>query len=78
VFILDPWWNPAVENQAIARAHRIGQEKKVIAYKFITRHTIEEKILNLQQHKADLAELFVHQNDPLQFITADTVLRLTE
>ncbi len=78
VFILDPWWNPAVENQAIARAHRIGQEKKVMAYKFITRDTIEEKILNLQQHKSDLAELFVHRNDPLQYITKETIVKLTE
>ncbi|NLI24281.1 MAG: DEAD/DEAH box helicase [Bacteroidales bacterium] len=78
VFILDPWWNPAVENQAIARAHRIGQEKKVMAYKFITRDTIEEKILNLQQHKSDLAELFVRRNDPLQFITKETIVKLTE
>lgn len=78
VLILDPWWNPAVENQAIARAHRIGQEKKVMAYKFITRDTIEEKILNLQQHKSDLAELFVRRNDPLQFITKETIVKLTE
>ena len=51
VFILDPWWNPAVEAQAIDRAHRIGQKKKVFTYKFITRNTVEEKILTLQQKK---------------------------
>src|SRR5690606_36990944 len=45
VFLLDPWWNPAVEAQAIDRAHRIGQENKVIIYKFITRNTVEEKIM---------------------------------
>ena len=56
VFILDPWWNPFTEQQAIARAHRIGQDKNVIAYKFITRNTIEEKILKLQEKKARLAE----------------------
>ena len=49
-------WNPAAENQAIARAHRIGQNKKVIAVKFITKDSIEEKILELQQKKSELAE----------------------
>lgn len=55
VFILDPWWNPATEQQAIDRAHRIGQENRVFTYKFITRNTVEEKILALQQHKVQLA-----------------------
>ena len=54
VFILDPWWNPAVEQQAIDRAHRIGQENKVFIYKFITKNTVEEKILKLQQRKMRL------------------------
>ena len=56
VFILDPWWNPSTEQQAIARAHRIGQEKSVMALKFITRESIEEKILHLQEKKSQLAE----------------------
>jgi len=51
VFIIDPWWNPAAESQAIARAHRIGQDKQVIAYRFITQGSIEEKILQLQDEK---------------------------
>ncbi len=55
VFLLDPWWNPAVEQQAIDRAHRIGQENKVFIYKFITKNTVEEKILKLQQKKVKLA-----------------------
>lgn len=55
VFILDPWWNPAVEQQAIDRAHRIGQENKVFTYKFITKNTVEEKILILQRRKIKLA-----------------------
>ncbi len=55
VFLLDPWWNPAVEQQAIDRAHRIGQENKVFIYKFITKNTVEEKILRLQQKKIHLA-----------------------
>ena len=55
VFILDPWWNPAVEAQAIDRAYRIGQKNKVFTYKFITKNTVEEKILNLQRNKQKLA-----------------------
>ncbi len=56
VFLLDPWWNPAVEAQAIDRAHRIGQTKKVFTYKFITKNTVEEKIVELQNRKLKLAE----------------------
>lgn len=52
----DPWWNIAAQNQATDRAHRIGQTKKVTVYKLIVRHTIEEKILKLQETKRDLAE----------------------
>lgn len=56
VFLLDPWWNPAIEAQAIDRAHRIGQENKVFTYKFITKDTVEEKILILQERKISLSE----------------------
>jgi SNF2 family DNA or RNA helicase len=55
VFILDPWWNPAVEAQAVDRAHRIGQKKTVFTYKFITKNSVEEKILLLQNRKKALA-----------------------
>ena len=55
----DPWWNPAVENQATDRAHRIGQTKHVFNYKLITRGTVEEKILGLQKRKKELAELVI-------------------
>jgi SNF2 family DNA or RNA helicase len=55
VFLLDPWWNPAVEAQAVDRAHRIGQKNIVFTYKFITKNTVEEKILNLQRNKQKLA-----------------------
>ncbi|APR87000.1 SWF/SNF family helicase [Minicystis rosea] len=56
VFLLDPWWNPAVEAQAIDRAHRIGQVKPVFAYRLIAKDTIEERIAELQQRKRKLAE----------------------
>ncbi|MFT4737860.1 MAG: SNF2 family DNA or RNA helicase [Cyclobacteriaceae bacterium] len=56
VFLLDPWWNPAAEAQAIDRAHRIGQKNKVFTYKFIARDTLEEKILSLQESKMKLAQ----------------------
>jgi SNF2 family DNA or RNA helicase len=51
----DPWWNPAAENQATDRAHRIGQDKPVFVFKLIARGTVEERILELQQRKAALA-----------------------
>ncbi|MDZ7648751.1 MAG: C-terminal helicase domain-containing protein [Cytophagales bacterium] len=63
VFILDPWWNPAVEAQATDRAHRIGQKKKVFSYKFITRNTVEEKILQLQKHKLKLSENLIQSEE---------------
>lgn len=56
VFILDPWWNPAIEKQAIDRAYRIGQTKNVFSYKFISKNTIEERIVQLQQKKSAIAE----------------------
>jgi SNF2 family DNA or RNA helicase/uncharacterized Zn finger protein len=55
VYLIDPWWNPAVEQQAIDRTHRIGQQKKVFAYKMICKDTVEEKILLLQSKKKQLA-----------------------
>ncbi len=56
VFLLDPWWNPAVEAQAIDRAHRIGQHDTVFAYRIIARDTVEEKVAELQNRKRDLAD----------------------
>jgi superfamily II DNA or RNA helicase len=56
VFLLDPWWNPAVEAQAIDRAHRIGQSRHVFAYRLLARDTVEEKVAELQQSKRDLAD----------------------
>ena len=62
VFILDPWWNPAVEAQAVDRAHRIGQTRPVFAYRLICKDTVEERILELQKSKRDLAEAIVSAN----------------
>jgi superfamily II DNA or RNA helicase len=59
IYILDPWWNPAVEAQAVDRAHRIGQLRRVFAYRLIARDTVEEKILALQDKKRELAESIV-------------------
>ena len=56
---MDPWWNPAVENQAIQRAHRIGQNRPVIAKRFIVKDTIEEKIIELQNKKQAVFEATV-------------------
>jgi SNF2 family DNA or RNA helicase len=59
VYLLDPWWNPAVETQAIDRAHRIGQTRQVFAYRLIARDTVEEKVLELQKSKRDLADAII-------------------
>jgi SNF2 family DNA or RNA helicase len=56
VIHFDPWWNPAVEAQATDRAHRIGQTRVVTSYKLLTRGTVEEKILNLQNRKREIIE----------------------
>ncbi len=59
VYLLDPWWNPAVEAQAIDRAHRIGQTRRVFASRLIARDTVEEKVLALQERKRDLADAII-------------------
>lgn len=76
VMMLDPWWNPAAEFQAINRAHRIGQDKKVIAYKFISSDTIEEKILGLQKRKQELADAFVPTGNPLKDLSKEEIREL--
>ena len=63
IYILDPWWNPAVEAQAVDRAHRIGQTRRVFAYRLIARDTVEEKILALQAKKRELAESIVRADE---------------
>ena len=67
VFILDPWWNPSIEDQAIARAHRIGRQGKVLARRFLTKGTIEEKIHLLQQRKRRLATDIISPEGKLGF-----------
>lgn len=65
VFLLDPWWNPAVEAQAIDRAHRIGQQRPVFAYRLIAKGTVEEKVLELQASKRDLADAIINEDNSL-------------
>jgi len=65
VILLDPWWNPAVEAQAIDRAHRIGQQRHVFAYRLVAKDTVEEKIIALQQTKRDLADAIITQANSL-------------
>jgi SNF2 family DNA or RNA helicase len=77
VFILDPWWNPAVEQQAIDRTHRIGQSKPVFAYRLVCEDTVEQHILELQQAKRTLAEAIVDgEQNVLQSLTRDDLERL--
>ncbi|QKJ31903.1 DEAD/DEAH box helicase [Mucilaginibacter mali] len=74
VFILDPWWNPAVEQQAIDRTHRIGQTKNVFIYKFITKDTVEEKILALQQRKLSVARALITTEESfIKTLTAEDI-----
>ena len=65
VFLLDPWWNPAVEAQAIDRTHRIGQHKRVIALRLIARDTVEERVLELQRTKRELADAILGEDSSL-------------
>ena len=65
VYLLDPWWNPAVEAQAIDRAHRIGQTRPVFAYRLVARDTVEEKILELQRSKRALADAIIQADQSL-------------
>ncbi len=74
VFLIDPWWNPAVEQQAIDRTHRIGQQNKVFAYKMICKDTVEEKILKLQEKKKLLADDIIStETNILKKLTKDDI-----
>ena len=77
VFILDPWWNPAIEAQAVDRAHRIGQDRTVFTYKFITKNSVEEKILALQRTKKQLADdLISNEEGFIKSLSREDVLNL--
>ena len=77
VFLLDPWWNPAVEAQAIDRTHRIGQTRPVFAYRMIARDTVEEKLIELQRSKRELADSILEgEGQSLRDLTADDLRML--
>ena len=76
VFLLDPWWNPAAEDQAIARSHRMGQHQPVFAWRFITKDTIEEKILHLQERKTRLASDILEGTSSFRTLTEDELNEL--
>jgi len=78
VFILDPWWNPASEMQALNRAHRIGQDKSVFVYRYITSKSIEEKIIRLQERKSKLADTFISSNNPLKDLEIQQILNILD
>ena len=79
VYLVDPWWNPAVEQQAIDRTHRIGQDKNVFAYRMICKNTIEEKILKLQEEKLQLFDSMINgDSDILKNLSMDDVMKLIE
>jgi SNF2 family DNA or RNA helicase len=76
VYLLDPWWNPAVEDQAADRAHRIGQQKPVMVYRLIAKDTVEEGILALQAKKRGLAEAALEGAAAASAITREDLLAL--
>jgi len=76
IFILDPWWNPAVEDQAADRAHRIGQTRPVLVYRLVTQDTVEERILALQDRKRALADAALGGADRAAALTREELLTL--
>ena len=76
VFIFEPWWNKAAEEQAINRLHRFGQKAKVLSYSLITQQTIEEKIQRLQEKKSRLAGTFIDANNPLSDLGVNEMLEI--
>ena len=76
VIHMDPWWNPAVEDQASDRAHRMGQTRPVTIYRLITQHTIEDKIVALHQQKRDLANSLLEGTDSAKAISLDDMMNL--
>ena len=78
VIHMDPWWNPAVEDQATDRAHRIGQLRPVNVYRFITKGTIEEKIVDLHQSKRDLADSLLSESNIATKLSTDDLIKLLQ
>ena len=78
VFLLDPWWNPAVEDQAADRAHRIGQQRPVVIHRVVASDTVEERILSLQKRKRALAEAALGAADHAEKLGRDDLLALLE
>lgn len=78
VFLLDPWWNPAVEDQAADRAHRIGQDRPVMVYRMVAKDTVEERIFALQAKKRALADVALGDADHAGGITRDELLALLD
>lgn len=78
VFLLDPWWNPAVEDQAADRAHRIGQVRPVLVHRLVARDTVEERILSLQGRKRELAELALGTGEAALGLTREDLLALLD
>lgn len=78
VFLLDPWWNPAVEAQAADRAHRIGQERPVFVYRLVAQNTVEERILGLQAHKRALFDTALEDAHAAATLTRDDLLALLQ
>ena len=78
VFLLDPWWNPAVEDQAADRAHRIGQDRPVMVYRMVAKDTVEERIFALQAKKRALADVALGDADHAGGITKDELLALLD
>jgi SNF2 family DNA or RNA helicase len=74
VFLLDPWWNPAVEDQAADRAHRIGQDKPIMVYRLVAEDTVEERILALQEKKRTVADVALGGAAGAAAITRDDLL----
>ncbi|HKL07444.1 MAG TPA: SNF2-related protein [Bacteroidales bacterium] len=78
VFIIDPWWNPAVEEQAINRTHRIGQDKNVMVYRFISSETVEEKIQKLKSKKSKLAESFINTKQTAKKMNLEQIMEFLQ
>ena len=76
VFVLDPWWNPAAEDQAADRAHRIGQDRPVMVYRLVAENTVEERILALQERKRAIADAALGEASGAAALSREDLLEL--